>query len=300
MAKTVEEIESYLKNKIRKYCNNYLLSKGWSSTLPITYELSLIKLLDFQDILSIIDKEWRCVELPTIECQLKLGTGYKNLKKALTSGRDIEKYMSKGIYKGNSDAMFNDWGILHFHLGSQLDNTGKYIERTRELAFIKFFKETAYIIAIGNHGDWTKQKLIEELDKYAPESISHGLIGDMDISSSYSDQELGILRANNINSAIKLNNGKIYMAINSGYSLSGNKVSSSIGLTTINRYVHECAKYISDDINNLKLYDFEFYNFSWNSTPWGKVTNGIAFVNNQNRKYLYCTPRGIKYSKELV
>ncbi|WP_178379230.1 hypothetical protein [Psychrobacter sp. C 20.9] len=56
MANTVKEIESHLELKIKTACNKFLLSKGWSSTLPNTYELSLVKYLDFIDILRIKDK----------------------------------------------------------------------------------------------------------------------------------------------------------------------------------------------------------------------------------------------------
>lgn len=299
MANTVKDIESHLESEIQTACNKNLSSKGWSSVLPNTYESSLIKYLDFMDILSITDKHWQCVELPNFECPSELKTGYGNLKKALTSGKDIKKYMSKGIFRGNNDAMFNDWGILHFHLGSQLDNTGKYIERTNELVFIKFHEKTAYIIAIGKHGDWTKQKLIENLDSYTPELISHGLTDAIDMAYSPSDEELVTLRAKNANSAIKLGNGKTYIAINSGYSSSGNKTTSTISLVSINHCIYTIARLIVNN-PNLKINNFKFHDYSSNSTVWGDIVNGVAFINTKNGKYLYCVGKEAKYSDILL
>ncbi|MEN6668847.1 hypothetical protein AAJP47_00550 [Psychrobacter sp. B38] len=299
MTNAVKEIESHLESKIKTACNNFLLSKGWSSTLPNTYELSLVKYLDFIDILSIKDKSWQCVELPNLEYPPDLKTGYENLKKALTNGKDIDKYMSKGIFRGNNDAMFNDWGILHFHLGSQLDNTGKYIERTKELVFIRFYEENAYIIAIGKHGDWTKQNLIEKLENHAPNSISHGLINIMDVSSSVSDTDLDLLRKKKANSAIKLPSGNSYMSINSGYSISGNKTTSSIGLAAVSHYIHKLAKLILHNNPSIDIDELALYNFKLSDTNWGYIVKGVAFVNIKNGKFLYSTDSETQYSEKL-
>ena len=59
------------------------------------------------------------------------------IEKDIEEGKEIEKYMSKGIERiSNIDTFFNLYGIYHFHLGKETNN--KFVERSQNLLFIYF------------------------------------------------------------------------------------------------------------------------------------------------------------------
>ncbi|OLF37887.1 hypothetical protein BTW00_01515 [Psychrobacter sp. C 20.9] len=89
------------------------------------------------------------------------------------------------------------------------------------------------------------------------------------------------------------------MVINSGYSLAGNKMTSTMGLTTINRCIHMISRFIIYNNLNTKLDDFIFYEYSIKTTHWGNIINGIAFINTKNGKFLYSMGSQAKYSCTL-
>lgn len=69
------------------------------------------------------------------QCPADLMPALATLEGLISSGENITPYLSKLVLKPNWDAMLDDFGISHFHLGSTLESDGKFIKRTGPLLF---------------------------------------------------------------------------------------------------------------------------------------------------------------------
>ena len=58
--------------------------------------------------------------------------GIPKLETAIRNGESLTPYMSKTITDaGYYDSLLDHWGIFHFHLGTELEKGGNFIERDR-------------------------------------------------------------------------------------------------------------------------------------------------------------------------
>ncbi len=92
-----------------------------------------------------------------------LPNGLNQLVGILEKGQDISPYLSKQVDNISAiDGMFNDWGVLHLHLGDQPNpKDGRYIARTGPLLFLYLMQDNAYLINIYQHGDWTDKSILQ-------------------------------------------------------------------------------------------------------------------------------------------
>ncbi|HYF84512.1 MAG TPA: hypothetical protein VEB00_15965 [Clostridia bacterium] len=104
-------------------------------------------------------------------CPPELKKGLDQLIEVLKKGDDISPYLSKQVDKLNNDGMYNDWGILHLHLGDEIEANKKYIKRTGPLLFVYFLNDMAYLINVFQHKDWTKKDILQIMQNNWPELI---------------------------------------------------------------------------------------------------------------------------------
>lgn len=110
-------------------------------------------------------------------------TGLNRLVNVLEKGQDISPYLSKQVDNISSiDGMFNDWGVLHLHLGDRPDaRDGRFIARTGPLLFLYLMKDDAYLINVYEHGDWTDKSILQTVYDNWPELLKpfvlEGVIG---------------------------------------------------------------------------------------------------------------------------
>ncbi len=102
-----------------------------------------------------ISNEFKCPEV--------LKKGLDNLKETIEKTGDYSTYLSKKVDAiMQIDGLFNDWGILHLHLGEKLEQTNSsYIERTGKLLFVFLDENDIYFINIYDHGDWAKKEILK-------------------------------------------------------------------------------------------------------------------------------------------
>lgn len=98
---------------------------------------------------------------------LELADNVHSLIKKIEKGVDLTPYLSKNSIILNNDKkfdyLFNDWGILHLHLGKEFeDKKSKFIKRTGSLLFIIPYFDKVYLLSVFNHGDnvWSKKILV--------------------------------------------------------------------------------------------------------------------------------------------
>jgi hypothetical protein len=130
-------------------------------------------------------------------CPPELLTGLNQLVDVLEQGKDISPYLSKQVDNISAiDGMFNDWGVLHLHLGDRPDvRDGRFIARTGPLLFLYLFNDDAYLINVYEHGDWTDRSILQTVQDNWPELIKPFVLkGAIGLSYQYTEEQHAVLR----------------------------------------------------------------------------------------------------------
>ena len=186
-------------------------------------------------------------------CPPELENGLEQLVKILENGSDFSPYLSKQVEKLKNDGMFNDWGILHLHLGVQMESNGKYVERTGPLLFVCFKKEDAYLINVFQHNDWTKREVLQIIQNNWPETIKPFVIeGCVGISPELTEEQHQQLRDNGFSTLVELTDtqgNKLFICPpGMGITTSGDSI---IDVMNYNKQVNSIKKIEKDVISCL-------------------------------------------------
>ena len=147
------------------------------------------------------------------------GCGIARLESAIQNGEPLAPYMSKTIADIDAqDSLLDNWGIYHFHLGTDLEDNGKFVRRTRDILLCRIDDTCVYFIKVLPHGHdasapWYKKELIEIIHKNWPESIRHALAdGVTGLSPRLNDQQVAELRRkSNLVLLLVVADGTVYM-----------------------------------------------------------------------------------------
>ena len=115
----------------------------------------------------------------------------------LAAGGNIIPYLSKqGVNLNNlGDLLFNDWNILHIHLGKRKDKKDpRFIERTGELLFLINTETEIRVLGVYDHkpSPWTKKELLQRIYDTWPEML--GIIKDGELDISFAEVQKRKLR----------------------------------------------------------------------------------------------------------
>jgi hypothetical protein len=163
-----------------------------------------------------IPRRPRAVTLsPEVQAQVANYPAIKKIESELKSGGDITPWLSDSVQKKVSDAkadmMFNDWQIIHFHLGDIFVQPKK-IQRTSDLLFAFIAADRAIFLDVQPHGSWGMRDLLRILAKVSPSDMSRSeLKGVLGVSTNYTDDELVQLRQAGISTTFELD-GRFYMS----------------------------------------------------------------------------------------
>ena len=185
--------------------------------------------------------------------------GIAKLETAIRNGESLKPYMSKTIIDaGYHDSLLDHWGIFHFHLGTELEEGGSFVERTRDVLLCRVDDSHAYFIKVVPHGrnvppPWYEKELIEIIHNNWPESIRHALaVGVTGLSPTLNDQEVAELRRKtNIVLFLEMSDGTVYMPPGVGNTLGIVATDgSSVNDTRFADWLHELTKLVEERIRN--------------------------------------------------
>lgn len=149
-----------------------------------------------------------------------LETGVERIAQRFADGDDLRGNLSRSItdpeYK---DHLLSDWGIHHLHLGTKLDTSG-FVDRTGPLLFVRVTNDTAYFLAVKQHGEWADSDFIEVIHAEWRDTIQHKLLPGAPVSQVGSS-EIKRLRSNHINTPVTLKDGTCYAGPGGGITSSG-------------------------------------------------------------------------------
>lgn len=185
-------------------------------------------------------------------CPPQHAAGVALISQKARNGEDITPHQSKGLLDLNfNDSLLNDWDIQHLHLGTVSEQSG-FIQRTGPLLFARVTDTHFYLIDVLNHGDWTRQRLVEIVHNNWPDSLSnHKYPGALGLEYKPSDDDIRRLRRAGVDIAIQVSDGTVYGSIGGGYTTSG--LSADV-VSTCNSYWYllwECEAYVKQHIQEL-------------------------------------------------
>jgi hypothetical protein len=144
------------------------------------------------------------------------------------SGQDLKPHVSTKINKPDyPDLMLYDWGIFHFHLGTNPHpKLQGFVEGTDDVLFAIAHSHTArmYLIDIHPHqGGFTNQDLLRILEENWPEIIEpYALKRCVGLPDNDSDSNIKRLREAGLNTILKTHGGRFLQPMGGGFTSAGN------------------------------------------------------------------------------
>ena len=126
----------------------------------------------------------------------------KSILKYLSKGEDITPYLSTQSINLDcqQDLMFNDWNILHIHLGKKPHiNNSRFIERTGESLFLLYTVNEIRVLGLYHHNppSWSRQELLQKIYDNWPEMFS--ALPGAQLEVNFDDYQRGELRKSHLN-----------------------------------------------------------------------------------------------------
>lgn len=191
---------------------------------------------------------------PDFQCPRDHELGLKALLEKSERGDDLRPHQSRKIVKADyDDAMLNDWGIHHFHLGTTPDpKRPELIQGTRPVLYAMVTKDDLYCISVMDHGQWSNQQLLEAVHTHWPHLIDGARIkGAIGLARTHSDDEISTLRKAGINVITQRKDGTIHAPPGGGSAADQTSVRVSMARNTIVRMCRDLEKLVRDRVEKL-------------------------------------------------
>jgi hypothetical protein len=139
------------------------------------------------------------------------------------AGADLTPYLSTQITRlSNNDALLNDWGIHHLHLGAP---ALPFVKRTGPVLFVRVHQMTLLFLTILDHSPgcepWIEEELIEIIHRNWPEVIARYRPPGVVAGSARSPGSRSKMREAGLTVLTMTKDGTIYVPPGGGYMQSG-------------------------------------------------------------------------------
>jgi hypothetical protein len=128
----------------------------------------------------------------------------ENVEFAVDQSEGTPRHLRKDL-----DLLLAEWGVHHLHLSEVIESNG-FAKRTRDLLFVVFRPDDAYLIGIFPHGSWTKRTVAERAVRNWPEAElflrSNHAIG---LTHEWDESESAALRKASLNQSMVID-GHVY------------------------------------------------------------------------------------------
>ncbi len=163
--------------------------------------------------------------------------GITRLRKSIERGHSLRMFLGgrtgsirnrreeKPNKPSRNDLFFSDWGLLHFHLGADLENKGRRVMRTRQVLIAHLTQDDAYLIDVVPHGEgffdtWGNKGYLETWYRNWPQTLEKYQMKGVMPSPQMNDlsaEDYIKLRQGGVMACIAIN-GKVFMAPGLGVS----------------------------------------------------------------------------------
>jgi hypothetical protein len=195
-------------------------------------------------------------------------TDFEKIIADIEDGVDLARYLSKSIKiaiesktkklekRRDLDLMLNDWGVHHLHISTKLEADG-FVERGGPLLFGIFQPNSAFLIDVMQHGDWTREHVLRVIvDEWPSEGFVRELAGVrgsriLGSSADYTEEERQRLRAVGISTTIEID-GKIFMP-GSGFSTAGTSIKAAFAVKQLLQNLRKFEKFVRNNREQMRL-----------------------------------------------
>ena len=205
----------------------------------------------------------------------------------LADGGNIIPYLSKQSINLTSpgDLMFNDWNILHIHLGKRKDKKDpRFIERTGELLFLINAETEIRVLGVYDHkpSPWTKNELLQRIYDTWPEML--GIIKGAELNISVTE-----VRKSHITLFEEVYDKKTRRTLLV-------HVKNALGLVCSGESTADVLKY-NDIIRVLRRMEMNLKKQEIDAVFRLHESNGVWIVIDQNLRQLYGSIKLVKLNK---
>jgi hypothetical protein len=184
------------------------------------------------------------------------------------SGQDLTPHLSIKINKpGYKDLMFYDWGVFHFHLGTNPHpKHQEFLKRTDDVLFAIAHSDTAtmYLINIHPHtGGFTNQDLLRILEENWPEILDPYTTRGVGLPYNASDKDIDSLRKAGINPILQTPGGRVLRPMGGGITSAGNSSRIKTEAYRIKTEVRELEEWLIQQPDTLAVYFNYKYAKNW-------------------------------------
>lgn len=183
----------------------------------------------------------------------------------IKQGRDLTRYLSRRVKVGfdlpwaratknlnrshHLDLLLNDWGIHHLHISTTAEADG-FVERDGPVILAIFRPKCAYLIDVGNHGDWAQERLIRVVVATWPDDeLALEIKWILGGGRSYTNDERAKRRAAGISTFVQIDNRVFAPAV--GISTAGTSVKVLVRAGRIMRAVGNFQKQMQSDLASI-------------------------------------------------
>jgi hypothetical protein len=167
----------------------------------------------------------------------------------IEQGRDLTRYLSEDVLRAvvgvpgrrgrrpDLDLMLNDWAVHHLHLSTKMQSNG-FVVRSGPLLFAAFRPEAAYLIDIMQHGDWTRDHVLEVMiDEWPTAGLVREVKGALPSAQSLrvTEQQRKAVRKAHANTMFEYR-GKLYISAD-GLTPAGSSVSVTRTVNVVMRAI---------------------------------------------------------------
>jgi hypothetical protein len=158
----------------------------------------------------------------------KYAPGLAAITSKIQRGTDVTPHLSRGIKYGydpatvssgaalqrrrDLDLLLNDWGVHHLHLSTDLESDG-FVKRDGPVLFAAFRSDDVYFIDIMQHGDWTREHVLEVIvDEWPGAGLVQEVPEAAGVGYTPTEDDLKKLRKSGISTLIQIH-GKSYRPV---------------------------------------------------------------------------------------
>lgn len=249
----IKSLQEMFDRDIREYVLLHLPCRPQDRAALERERASDLLIIYFNWLHRLIDAQPRQVHLSDVLAAHPFWTGKKYgdalsaLRTKIEVGGDLTPHLSKGVRIGfqertrpkklqrrlDLDLLLNDWGIHHLHLSSSVEPDG-FVTRDGPLLLGVFQPGEAYLVDIIDHGDWSRQSIMEiAICNWPDAGIAYELKSVLGLERSVDDAGRKQLRNAGINVPLEIG-GKVYMSPE-GLSSAGTSIRATMRAQQIRR-----------------------------------------------------------------
>ena len=161
-------------------------------------------------------------------CPQQFQDGLNLFRGKVEAGQDLNPHMSRKINDPTfQDKLLNDWGVFHFHLGTEFLANG-LIKGTEQVLFALVRSDALYAIGVFPH-EWSNLDVVERVHSNWPQLVdTYRLRGFQLADPPPASSDVKVLRAGGVNTIIQMKDGTVYFPIGGGYASNGTSMAVRI------------------------------------------------------------------------